>query len=79
MDMERPKNLDKPAIEVKHADLERYGDYMYRSVCSQCRGLLLVGRDSDTFVLQEYDRCILCGQLHRYTDIAEMRKREGLG
>ena len=77
--MERPKNFDKPAVEVKHADLTRYGESMYKSVCPKCKGLLLVGRDSDTFILQEYDRCVLCGQLYRYTDIAEMRKKEGLG
>ena len=76
--MGRPKNLNEPIIEIKHADLERYGDYMYRSVCPKCGGLLLVGRDSDTFVLQEYDRCVLCGQQYRYLDITEMRKKEGL-
>lgn len=79
MDTGRPKNLDSPAIEVKHADLKRYGESIYKSVCIKCPGLLLVGRDSETFILQEYDRCILCGQKYRYLDIVELRKREGLG
>ena len=77
--MEKPENLNKPVIEVRHADLKRYGDYMYRSECPLCGGLLLVGRCSETFVLQEYDRCVRCGQKFRYLDIKEMRQKEGLG
>ena len=76
--MERPKNLDKPIIEVKHADLERFGESLYRSECPKCgKGLLLVGRDNKTFILQEYDLCILCGQKFRYLDIEDLRKMEG--
>jgi hypothetical protein len=76
--MERPKNLDKPPIDVNHADLEKYGESKYKAVCPKCGGLLLVGRDRYTFVLEEFDRCLLCGQAYRYTDINELRKLEGL-
>jgi len=74
----RPKNLDEPIIEVKHSDLERFGNGIYRSECPKCSGALLMERDSKTFVLQEYDRCVLCGQRFRYSDINELRKAEGL-
>ena len=78
MDAKRPKNIDEPTIEVKHADLERFGNSLYKSVCPKCGGLLLVGRDRCTFVLEEFDRCLLCGQTYRYTDINELRKLDGL-
>lgn len=71
-------NMDLKLIEISHMELLRYGDSMYKSICPTCKmGLLLVGRDQETLILQEYDRCILCGQRVRYTDIKYLRKREG--
>ena len=74
----RPQNIDEPEIAVKHSELKRIGDSFYRSECPKCGGVLLVGRDNITFILQARDRCILCGQMFRYIDIDEMRKREGI-
>jgi hypothetical protein len=73
-----PDNLDAPVLEVRHADLTRQsGDSRYRSVCPVClEGLLLVQRDDTSFVLREFDNCILCGQRVRYLDIEELRQRE---
>jgi hypothetical protein len=76
--MGRPKNLDEPTVDVKHSELKRFGQSMYTSECPKCKGLLLVGRDSTTFELQEYDRCVLCGQKYRYLDIKDLRKKEGI-
>jgi len=71
-------NITKPVIEVNHKDLERCGNSLFKSTCPVCEeGLLLVGRDQDTFILQEYDHCILCGQHYKYMDIQELRKAEG--
>ena len=71
-------NIKEPVIEVYHKDLERYGESLFRSVCPKCEeGLLLVGRDLKTFVLQEYDHCVLCGQQYKYLDIQKLRKAEG--
>lgn len=68
---------DEPPIHVKHADLVRIGDSMYRSKCPVCSdGHLLVNRDQVTMDLLAADRCVLCGQLFIYDDIEEMRERE---
>jgi len=73
------QNVDAPLLEVEHANLRRASDNSaYRSVCPACpEGILMVGRDQDTFQLLEYDRCIVCGQLIKYLDIDDMRAREG--
>ena len=71
-------NMDAPLLEISHQELERYGDDMYKSFCPACQcGLLLVGRDQKTLYLKEYDRCTLCGQQVKYTDIEDLRRREG--
>jgi uncharacterized protein (DUF983 family) len=72
-------NKNEPVIEVNHKDLERASDNSaYRSDCPKCKeGVLLVYRNPKTLVLQEYDRCVLCGQQFKYLDIDELRKAEG--
>jgi len=74
------KNLTAAVITVRHEDLPIWSDESYyKRKCPVCEeGLLLVARDSDTGLLQEHDRCVLCGQHVRYEDINEMRAREGL-
>jgi hypothetical protein len=42
-------------------------------------GTLNVVRDPGTFILQEYDRCVSCGQQVRYIDIDDMRSWDGAG
>ena len=72
-----PRNMSKPIFEIPHCELSRYGNSMYKSVCPVCKeGILLVHRDQETFILQEYDCCVLCGQRIRYLDIELLRKRE---
>ena len=69
-------NKDAPAIMVPHSTLTRASEEsVFRSDCPVCKkGVLLVGRDQETFELLEQDRCILCGQVVVYTDIEEMRR-----
>jgi len=64
-------NVNKPCLQVKHADLELLSDNsVYKCLCPACdRGMLLVGRHHETFMLLSIDRCILCGQQFEYIDI----------
>lgn len=72
------KNAEEPEISVRHADLTRFGESAYKSKCPCCKeGILLVGRDQKTLDLLEYDRCVVCAQLIRYSDIEELREKEG--
>lgn len=67
-------NINKPAIKVRHSELQRDGDSKYRSQCPVCKvGLLLMERDRITFQLKETDRCTHCGQSFIYEDIQEIR------
>ena len=68
-------NMDKPIVEVKWSELELVQSGQYKSECPVCKkGMLLIGRDKETFELQELDMCILCGQKFRYLDIEDLRK-----
>jgi len=71
-------NVNAPVLAVKHSELERFSDESaYKSICPACKnGLLLVYRNSKTLALEEYDRCILCGQQYKYLDIEELKKKE---
>lgn len=71
-------NVNEPIIEINHKNLSRFGGSPYKSVCPKCEeGLLLIYRDQKSLVLQEYDRCVLCGQQFKYKDIQELRRAEG--
>lgn len=74
-------NRKNPTIAVYWSQLRQptlRDEQSYKRDCPFCEnGLLLVGRDRETFMLMEFDGCILCGQTVRYLDIEEMRKREG--
>lgn len=65
-------NYAAPRREVRHADLKRSDDETaYKSECPECEeGLLLVQRDSSSFVLLRDDMCIHCWTRFRYTDEA---------
>ena len=70
-------NIAKPCLQVKHSDLTRISHSHYKSDCPVCkRGMLLVGRDWDSLILEEFDRCILCGQQFQYMDIENLRQAE---
>jgi hypothetical protein len=73
------RNIHADPLGVRHADLERYGESEYRSVCPRddCEGVLLVARDQETFDLLADDRCTRCGQPVKYLDIARMRRELG--
>lgn len=69
-------NAAKEIIEVYWAQLKPIGE-SYKRECPFCEsGLLLVGRDRDTGVLEALDRCIGCAQAVRYLDIEKMRLPE---
>lgn len=71
-------NRQKPTVAVYWSSLLPVGDDpVYRRECPFCKdGIFLVGRDRETFKLEEFDGCISCGQRIRYIDIEEMRKKE---
>jgi hypothetical protein len=72
-------NLDKPVLEIKHADLSSWDDSLYERKCPVCDdGLLLVRRNFNTLVLEEYDMCVACGQRVRYLNISLMQKKESI-
>lgn len=64
-------NVNKPRLLVKHSELELLSnDSAYRCQCPACeRGVLLMMRDPNTFMLLSVDRCLLCCQEVEYTDI----------
>ena len=67
-------NIDKNPISIKHSELKRAGNSLYKSHCPICDdGILLVTRDKDTAVLLEEDRCINCGQVFIYEDIQNLK------
>ena len=74
------KNINSPLINVYHSCLKRADTIptsRYRSLCPVCQqGTLLMVRDQVSMVLEEYDRCVLCGQQFRYMDIERLRDRE---
>ena len=64
------ENFNKEILKVKHSELQRVGDSIYRSLCPICRkGILLMQRNKVTFKLSNYDNCVLCGQRFEYIDI----------
>ncbi len=67
-------NIDAPVLHVRHADLTRTDDSMFRSNCPVCRLGILMVRRSDRFRLMALDCCIRCGQQVIYDDIAELIK-----
>ena len=72
------KNLYNPIVEIYHAHLIRANDdSVFRSRCPFCTtGTLLVMRCSDG-ILSDIDRCISCGQMVKYKDMEEIRKKYG--
>ncbi len=72
-------NINAPILRIPHKKLKRSSNLsVYRSICPACNiGLLFVGRDPKTHILQEHDYCVLCGQRVIYTDIEDLRKSEG--
>ena len=68
-------NFGKPAIRVRHAELRRWSDESpYKSKCPVCPdGILLIRRNQETFVLEELDFCVVCGQEVVYEDIGDLR------
>lgn len=68
-----PPNLNKPVLEVWHADLERLTPRSpYRSKCPVCPdgGLLIRRQPEPPYALLCYDNCVLCGQPVKYLDEA---------
>jgi len=74
----KPINILNEPIKVYHANLlESDDNSMYRRECPFCEiGLFMVRRDNETFVLEDTDNCISCGQQVIYMDIDKMRAKE---
>ena len=69
------ENYNNEILKVRHSQLERADNKnIYRSKCIKCeKGILLIMRNKDTFLLEEFDICISCGQKYEYLDINELR------
>ena len=66
------KNIKLEPIQVRHQDLIRVNDSVFRSKCTSCEeGVLFMQRDMNTFKLQTNDMCSWCGRRFVYTDIKE--------
>jgi len=62
-------NINSDVLIVQHANLNRYGDSMYKSVCPVCeQGILFIRRDDEGHLMPD-DMCCLCAQKVRYTDL----------
>lgn len=63
-------------IKLYHSRLQSVdSETHYRKECPFCdRGMFLVGRNRETYILEEHDYCINCGQRVQYLDIEQMRK-----
>jgi ribosomal protein S27AE len=79
----RPYRLEfrywnRAIMVVKHAALRRFSsNSMFKRECPRCHeGVLLVARDPTTYRLLDRDRCVLCGQRVRYTDMDQYRRHE---
>jgi uncharacterized protein (DUF983 family) len=74
-------STDKPAIKIKHADLESRGTKTQLArICPTCKeGTLLMHRNPTSLVLKKDDYCILCGQSYEYTDIEDVRNQDWAG
>lgn len=66
------ENVKKEPLEIRHQDLKRADDSLFRSHCPSClEGVLLMIRDQISFKIQPYDNCLRCGRRFIYTDIEE--------
>lgn len=66
-----PKNIDAKTKEIRHQDLEP-GKNEFWKECPECdMGVVPLGRDLDTFVLNTTSRCFSCGQEYHFIDIVE--------
>ncbi len=63
------RNYHRPVMKVKHADLKRYSESDFKTICPMCEeGLLLVHRDQTTLELLRHDHCTGCAQQVYYID-----------
>ena len=71
-------NIESSVKKVRHQDLKRVGDSIYRSQCPEyVSGVLLVVRGQKNFQLLKEDMCILCGQKFIYSDFNEIVHEKG--
>lgn len=71
------KNIKAPTIQVAYYELEKLGEG-FAVTCPACKSGTLMGRRNEqTHEINEYDRCLLCGQVVQYLDITEIRREFG--
>lgn len=74
------ENINKPVLSIDHHQLDparHDSPNKWSSTCPACdQGILPVIRDQTTLVILEVDRCLLCGQEVKYTDIEDMRRKD---
>lgn len=63
-------NRHAPLLEVRHVELQRFGDGEWKSICPVCGLGILFGPSRNALWRQctRYDRCTRCAQLVKYTD-----------
>jgi hypothetical protein len=65
-------NIQKEPVRLRHQDLTRVNESVFRSKCPKCEdGILFVQRDHTTFNIQSEDMCSWCGHRFIYTDVRE--------
>lgn len=73
MSKEYGLNIKNRIKKIKHTELLRFGDSIYKSQCPECvSGILFVLRDPKDFKLMNVDRCTCCGQQFEYADFQEL-------
>ena len=70
---EMPEHIDSPVLKISHSNLMPIDDGAYKRACPVCEdGVLLVNRNPETFEIEKYDRCVVCGQLVEYLDYKKL-------
>lgn len=69
------KNIRTPRKPVVFRDLEQLGDSVFKRLCPDCGGVIIMSRDSITMKLERLCYCFLCGQRYDIVDIKNWKRR----
>lgn len=78
MEVESGCNLHTPIIQVLHSQLiPLENPKKYARQCPVClEGILGVTRDSETYVIKDFDNCLFCEQHFQYLDADQLREKD---
>lgn len=72
-------NRDEPVIVVRYASLTKLEPGKWKVECPKCNGVLPLTRHYETYELLDSDRCVVCAQEFRFSDIEAMREADHNG